>query len=170
VTLAIGLAAAVLALQVPAAVPLEPSLVLRAGTDVSMKTSEELSSKHAHQGQRFGLEVDEDVRVDGHLVIPRDAHATGEITRIYEKGLFGRSGKIELQLLFIEVGGQQIRLNGQMREKGKPGTGAVIAAALVVFSMASFISGTSAVLPVGTSVTGSIHHDVQFRLRSANGP
>jgi hypothetical protein len=162
-TLLVALAAgAALALQVPATVAPDAPLVLRAGTEVPLRTIEELSSKHARQGQRFGLQVDEEVRVGGYLVIPRGARATGEVTRIFEKGIFGRAGKIELQLLFVEVDGQRIRLNGQMREKGEPGTGALIAAAFVIFTMASFISGTSAVLPAGTSLVGSVHHDVRF--------
>ena len=71
--------------------------VLLAGTPVRMETAEPLSSKTAREGQRFEMTVIEEVRVGGLLVIPKGARGVGEVSRVKEKGVFGKSGKLRIR-------------------------------------------------------------------------
>ncbi|PSJ40643.1 hypothetical protein [Allosphingosinicella deserti] len=140
--------------------------VLRAGTEVRMRTLEALSSKHARQGQRFALEVVDHVVVEGGVVIPRGAPATGEVARVVGRGIMGKAGKLEVRILFVEAGGARIRLGGRAVDKGKASTGPVVAGTVLLGPLASFVQGTSAQIPAGTAVLGFVYADVSLMPQS----
>jgi hypothetical protein len=161
------LAAALLA-ATPLGVSAQPAppaaeLVLRQGTRVPMQTLQPLSSKRARQGQRFDLEVSEEVRVDGLLVIPKGARGVGEVSRVVIKGMMGKPGKIEVRVLYVEVGGRRIRLDGKAEDKGASGAAPVILATpLVGIVNAAFFTGKSAVIPAGSAIDGFVYQDLRL--------
>ena len=146
--------------------PAGQELVLRQGTRVPMKTVEPLSSKSAHQGQRFPLEVSDDVRVGGMVVIPKGARGIGEVSRVVTKGMMGKAGKLEVRIMFVEVGGNRIRLDGVAEDRGKSGAAPVALAAPLVGVSAAFFTGTSAVIPAGSVIDGYVFKDVPLVLRA----
>ncbi|HYD37325.1 MAG TPA: hypothetical protein VEA60_06905 [Allosphingosinicella sp.] len=150
------LAAALMAVQLA---PAAETLVLRHGTRVPMKTVEPLSSKRARQGQRFELEVSEEVRVDGLLVIPKGARGVGEVSRVVAKGVMGKPGKLEVRVMFVEIGGARIRLDGTARDRGQSGAGPVVLAAPLIGVSAGLFTGTSAVIPAGSAIDGYVYKD-----------
>jgi hypothetical protein len=139
--------------------------VLRAGTVVPMRTLETLNSKTVRQGQRFALNVSADVVVDGLVVIPRGARGTGEIARVVSRGMFGKPGKLEVRMLFVEAGGARIRLDGRAAERGKAKTGVVVAGAVLIGVSAGFVKGKSAEIPAGTEVAGYVYADLPLTHR-----
>jgi hypothetical protein len=146
---------------VPALVQAEaPPLVLRHGTRVPMQTVQPLSSKRARQGQRFDLEVTEEVRVEGLLVIPKGARGVGEVSRAIPKGMMGKAGKLEVRVLFVEVGGQRIRLDGQAADRGKSGLAPVALMTPLVGIASGFITGKNATIPAGSAIDGYVYKDV----------
>lgn len=149
-------AAMVVAPAVPA------NAVLRAGTPVSFKLLEEVTTKNkaARVGQRINLEVAAPVEVEGQTVIPAGTPAWGELTGVKNKGMWGKSGKLDAQLLFLRLNGRQIRLSGAFDDKGVSGTGAVVGAVLLLPIAGFFMTGTSALLPKGGTVGGFIDEDV----------
>jgi hypothetical protein len=156
-----GAAAAQLPVPVLVQREAEPApLVLRYGTRVAMQTVQPLSSKRARQGQRFDLEVTEDVRVDGLLVIPKGARGVGEVSRAIPKGMMGKVGKIEVRVLFVEVGGQRIRLDGQAADRGKSGLAPVALMTPLVGIASGFITGKNATIPAGSAIDGYVYKDV----------
>ena len=175
---AILVAGALYALAVPAATaqPAQPtavgiapvaptsSAVLRAGTPVSFKLLEEVTTKEkeARVGQRINLEVSAPVEVNGVTVIPAGTPAWGELTGVRNKGMWGKSGKLDAQMLYLRVNGRQIRLTGAFDDKGVTGTGAVVGAVVLLPLAGFFMTGTSAVLPKGGAVNGFIDEDVQL--------
>ena len=138
--------------------------VLRAGTAVPLVTSADLSSNTAIQGQRFDLAVTKNVLVDGMVVTPKGTRAVGEVSRIVDKGMFGKAGKIEVRVLFLELGGRRIRLDGLSGEKGKSGLGVTAVAVVLVGTLGGFVKGKSAVIPAGAKLSGYIHDDLPLRL------
>lgn len=136
--------------------------VLRTGTPVSLKLKETLTTKgkQLKVGQRFHLEVAEPVMVNGQVVMPAGTPATGEVTEVRNKGMWGKSGHLTAQLLYAQVNGRQIRLNGTFDDKGVTGTAGVVGAIAFVPVAGFFISGTSAVVPVGTPISGFVGEDV----------
>ena len=165
-----ALLAAALIAAAPFAVAAQvaPGPVLRQGTPVPMTTLAPLSSRRARQGQRFNLEVMDDVRVDGLLVIPKGARGIGEVSRVVTKGMMGKPGKIEVRVLYVEVGGSRIRLDGKARDKGASGAAPVVLAAPLIGLSAAFFTGKSAVLPAGSAIEGIVFQDVPL-VRPAAG-
>lgn len=145
---------------------------LRAGTSVPLKTLTELTTKgkKLRVGDRFNLEVSEPVMVGGVTVIPVGSPATGEITSVRNKGMWGKSGAIEVRMLYATVNGRQIRLSGATDDKGVTGTAGVVGAVVLLPIAGFFLTGTSAVIPAGSSITGFVQEDVPLSFAKAAEP
>jgi hypothetical protein len=146
--------------------------VLRVGTEVALKMSEELTTngKKLRVGQRFRMEVAEPVMVGGNVVIPPGSPATGEVTEVRNKGMWGKSGAINARVLYVQVNGRQIRLSGSLDDKGKTGTAGVVAAVALLPVAGFFTTGTSAVIPIGAPVKAFIDEDVPVSFASGSEP
>lgn len=138
--------------------------VMRSGTPVPLKLSEPLTTegKKLKVGQRFNLEVAEAVLVNGNVVIPAGSPAVGEVTEVRNKGMWGKSGRINARLLYVRANGRQIRLSGQIDDKGVTGTAGVVGAIALVPVAGFFMTGTSARIPLGAPVSGFVDEDVAF--------
>lgn len=136
--------------------------VLRAGTSVPLRMAEALTTngKKLKVGQRFQLETAEPVTVNGMIVIPAGSPATGEVTEVRNKGMWGKSGRINARVLFVRANGRQIRMSGQLDDKGTTGTAGVVGAAVLIPVAGFFLTGTSANIPLGAPATGFIDEDV----------
>jgi hypothetical protein len=161
---AFGQAQAVIAPVTAAAVVIGASTenVLRTGTPVNLKLSQELTTKEKvlRVGQRFQMEVSDPVMVAGQIVVPAGSPAVGEITEVRNKGMWGKSGHLTASILHLTVNGRQIRLTGTFDDKGVTGTGAVVGAVLLLPLAGFFTTGTSARIPMGAAVKGFIGEDV----------
>ena len=145
---------------------------LRAGTSVPLKTLTELSTKGKtlRVGDRFNLEVAEPVMVEGVTVIPVGSPAIGEITSVRNKGMWGKSGKIEVRILYATVNGRQIRLSGATDDKGVTGTASVVGAVVLLPIAGFFLTGTSAVIPAGSGITAFVQEDVPLSFGKTTEP
>lgn len=144
--------------------------VLHAGTELPLRTLEELTTKEKQLrvGNHFRLETSEPVVVEGVTVIPAGSPAVGEITDVRNKGGWGKSGKFNARLLYLTVNGRQIRLSGGFDDKGSAGGTAAVAVSALVFAPAGFfMTGKSAKVASGTVVKGFIDEDVPLNLPAA---
>lgn len=144
--------------------------VLRVGTEVPLRLVEELTTKgkKLRVGARFHLETAEPVLVNGVTVIPVGSPAMGEITDVRNKGMWGRSGKLNARVLYVTVNGRQIRLSGAFDDKGVAGgVGATAVSAIVFLPAGFFMTGTSAKVPVGTIVKAFVDEDVALNMSAA---
>lgn len=143
--------------------------ILRAGTPIQLRLMEEVTTKKkaAKVGQRFMMEVASSVEVNGVTVIPAGTPAWGEITEVRNKGMWGKSGKLNARILFLRVNGRQIRLTGAFDDKGVTGTAGVVGAIALVPIAGFFMTGTSATFPKGGEVGGFIDEDVQLAIASS---
>lgn len=154
----------------PIAAPSTTNAMLRVGTPVALRLSETLTTKgkKLRVGQRFRLEVAEDVIVQGYKVIPAGSPAVGEITDVRNKGMWGKSGHLAGRMLYTTVNGRQIRLSGAFDDKGVAGgVGAAAVSALVFLPAGFFMTGTSAVVPMGAQLKGFVDEDVQLSIAAA---
>lgn len=155
-----------------AAVP-TANAVLRAGTPVTLRLLEEVTTKkkRARVGQRVKMEVASNVVVNNVTVIPAGSPAEAEITSVRNKGMWGKSGHLEARALYARVNGRQIRLSGTFDDKGVTGTGGVVASIALVPIAGFFVTGTSAVLPMGGEVGAFIDEDVELAIEASKpGP
>ena len=138
--------------------------VLRAGTPVALVMAESITTngKKLRPGQRIRLTVASDVQLGGQVVIPAGSLAEGEITDVRNKGMWGKSGRIEARLLNVRVGDRLIRLSGTFDDKGVTGTAGVVAAVLLVPVVGFFVTGTSANIPAGSGVKAFLDEDLRI--------
>ncbi|URW76937.1 hypothetical protein M9980_07015 [Sphingomonas donggukensis] len=144
--------------------------MLRAGTPIALKTAEPLTTegKKLRIGQRVQLEVAEPVMIGSTVVIPAGSPATGEITDVRNKGMWGKSGRINARVLFARVNGRQIRLTGGFDDKGKAGgVGAAAVSAIVFLPAGFFMTGTSAKIPLGAPVGAFLDEDLPVTFAAA---
>lgn len=154
----------------PIAATSTSSAMLRVGTEVPLRLLEELTTggKKLRVGQRFRMETSAPVMVQGVVVIPTGSPAVGEITDVRNKGMWGKSGKLNARVLYVTVNGRQIRMTGGFDDKGVAGgIGAVAVSAIVFLPAGFFMTGTSAKVPVGAAVKGFIDEDVPLSLAAA---
>jgi hypothetical protein len=146
--------------------------VLRAGTEVPLRLEQGLDSndKALREGQQVRMSVVNDVRLGNVVVIPAGSPATGEITDIRRKGMWGKSGRINARALNVRVGDRLIRLTGTFDDKGVTGTAGVVAAIAFVPIAGFFMTGTSAKIPAGGGVKGFLDEDLTIAMPSAPAP
>lgn len=146
--------------------------VLRAGTPLQLRMMEEITTqkKAAKVGQRFMMEVAAPVEINGVVVVPAGTPAWGELTEVRNKGMWGKSGKLNARLLYLRVNGRQIRLTGAFDDKGVTGTAGVVGAIALVPIAGFFMTGTSATFPKGAEVGGFIDEDVQLAIAAEAAP
>jgi hypothetical protein len=146
--------------------------ILRAGTEVLLKMSEGLTTKgkNLRVGQRFQMEVADNVTLNGQTVIPTGSPATGELTDVRNKGMWGKSGRINARVLFVRVNGRQIRLTGAIDDKGVTGTAGVVASVALIPLAGFFTTGTSAKIPLGAPIKAFLDEDLTVAFVPAAGP
>jgi hypothetical protein len=137
-------------------------LMLTAGTPITLAVSQEVNSSTHRAGDVFPLTVLNDVRIGETVVIPRGTPAQGEVTWRTGKGAFGKSGKLEFSLRYIDLGGQHIPVSGDFRQEGEGNTIATGIGIIAVGVFAGFITGKRARLPVGRELMSQIVEPVPF--------
>lgn len=150
----------------PIIAPPTTNAVLRAGTPITLRLLEEVTTKEkaARVGQRIKMEVAAPVEVNGVVVVPAGSPAEGEVVSVRNKGMWGKSGRLEARVLYTRVNGRQIRLTGNFDDKGVTGTAGVVGAVAFVPIAGFLLTGTSAVLPMGGEVPAFIDEDVQLAM------
>ena len=156
--------AAAIAPAAPVAAIISPSTqnVLRAGVEVPLRMEEALDSnnKTVREGNQVRMSVAQNVMLGNMVVIPAGSPATGEITDIRRKGMWGKSGRITARVLSVRVGDRLIRLTGNFDDKGVTGTAGVVAAIAFVPIAGFFMTGTSAKIPAGAGVKAFLDEDL----------
>lgn len=154
-------------LMIPVAAPAQEPLLLttspalavhRAGvgntlpsnTEVWLSLNSGLTSKAAKVGDKFDLTVSRDVMAGEYVVIPRGTQGHGQLSYRTGKGAFGKSAKIEFDLVDVQVGRRFIPLAGHYRIEGNGNTGAAIGAVVAVGVFGAFVTGHSATASQGS--------------------
>jgi len=141
-------------------------IVVPEGTDIKMKTLEPLSSKTARVGDPVALEVTDDVRVGGRLVVPRGSKAHGEVTLVKKHGMAGKAGDLIIRPNYVRVGDLKIELRGAKETEGASKHGEAIALA-TISGVGILKRGQNAVVPVGAQVIGIVMEDTSVPVSGA---
>lgn len=124
---------------------------LPANTEIMVRMNEELTTRGGKLdvGTTFRMSVVDDVRIGNFVVIPRGTPAIGEVTWRTGKGAFGKSGKMEIDIRYLDLNGRRIPLTGHYRQEGEGNTVATVAAVVAVGVFGAFVTGKSATIPQG---------------------
>jgi hypothetical protein len=88
-------------------------VTLRAGTPVVVETVQTLNAKNLSEGQTVSVRVKYNVVVSKHTVVAAGALGNATVSEVQRPGMFGKAGKVELQIQSIQaVDGQQVLVSG----------------------------------------------------------
>ena len=123
------------------------------GTAVSVITIDEISSKTASEGDALTFKVDEDVVVNGRVVIAKGTIAKGSVSDVAKSGHMGKGGKLGIRLeSTTTVDSQKIKLRASKGKEGDDKTGSVIALTLLVSPFFLLKKGKDAKIKPGTKL------------------
>jgi hypothetical protein len=147
----------------------QPAAVLPANTQLSLSMNETVTTKGKRwgEGDTFDMTVTHDVRLGNYVIIPRGSRGVGRISYLTSKGAFGKSGKMEIDIEYVEVRGQRIPLSGHYRQEGEGNTVGTVAGVVAVGIFAGFVTGRSGVIPQGRELTAYTKEDLPVAF---NGP
>ena len=104
----------------PAPAPESRPIVVAAGKEIVVTADQSVSSKTGNTGDRFDASLAAPVMVDGRVVIPRGARATGTVTDAKSAGKFNGKAEISVTLSSVRVNGQEYAVRtSEVTEAGK---------------------------------------------------
>jgi hypothetical protein len=129
------------------------AVVLPDGTEFTVVTTEEITSKTASEGDLLTFKVAEDVVINGHVVIAKDALVKGEVSTAKKSGFFGRGGNIGIRIeSTTTVDNQKTKLRSAKGKAGDDKTGTTVAL-VVLFGPLGFLKkGKQAIIKPGTAI------------------
>jgi len=130
--------------QVVVAHKAEVGSALPSNTEVWLSLNHQLTSKGSKVGDKFDATVSRDVMMGDYVVISRGTPAHGQVAYRTGKGAFGKSAKMEFDLVDVQVGDRFIPLSGHYRIEGQGNTGAAVGAVIAVGVFGAFVTGHSA--------------------------
>lgn len=145
-------------------------VTLRAGTPVVVETVQTLNAKNLSEGQTVSVRVKYNVVVSKQTVVAAGALGNATVSEVQRPGMFGKAGKIELQIQSIQaVDGQQVLVSGMaMISEGQNRKALAWSLAIGLFfltivggAIGFFIKGKNAELRAGTSSNVSVASDAQ---------
>ena len=150
-----AVAALVIALA-PMAVRAGEPAKLAEGTEVRLKFLDSLSSGTAVQGQRFNLEVVDDVVVNGMIVVPHGAKAVGNVVSAKKRGRMGKAGELNVLLDYMLVGDQRVRLRASSGQEGEGRVGSTVALTVLFGPVGLLKRGKDVEINAGTPITALV--------------
>lgn len=140
--------APVVAVARPSATDAQASLPTN--SEIWVSPNGEVNSKRIKQGAKFEMSVSRDVMLGNYVVIPRGTRAVGQISYRTGKGAFGKSAKMEFEVVDVDLGGRLIPVKGHYRIEGQGNTGATVGAIVAVGVFSVFVTGHGAAVAQGT--------------------
>lgn len=143
-----------------------PAVFLPANTEVLLRMNQDITTKGRtwSQGDTFNLTVVHDGMLKGYVVLPKGSRAVGRIEWLTSKGAFGKSGKMDIELEYVEVGGRRVPINGTYRQEGEGNTVATVGGVIAAGLFAGFITGKSATIPQGRELMATTEENLAVSL------
>jgi hypothetical protein len=146
-------------------------ITLRAGTPVVAEAAQTYTSKNLSVGQSINVRAKFNVVVDKHTLISAGSLGSATISDLRKGGVFGRGGRMELQVQSIQAAdGQQVLLAGiplTLEGDSKAGLAWTISIILFLFTIVGgavgfFIKGKDAEFKSGMQVNSSVASDLEI--------
>lgn len=145
-------------------------LVLTADSLVRVKFLDELHSGRNKTGDRFGFTTVDAVEYQGKVLLPKGTKGKGTILRARARGMFGKSGRLQLDFGEVKLtGGQKVRLvvsksSDEANERSLVAAGTSGAGALLLgpigLAGGVFMKGRDVHIPEGATSYLAVKSDV----------
>ena len=128
-------------------------VVLPDGTEFTVVTIEDISSKTAAEGDAVTFKVEEDVKINGRVVIAKDAIVKGTVSSVEQKGRMGKAGKLGIRIESTKtVDGQKLKLRASKGKEGEDKTTNVVLLSVLISPFFLLKHGKDAVIKSGTKL------------------
>ena len=123
------------------------------GSVVPVKTVGQLSSDQLALGQEVVLDVAQDVKIQGKVLIRAGAPVYGSVQESKGGQMAGIAGKLVIALnSTVAVDGTNVSLSGSFSNAAKSEVGATVAVGVILCPLALLNTGDDGVIPVGAQV------------------
>lgn len=142
----------------------QDDIVVSEGTAVKVITVSEITSKKAKPNDPVNFTVDEDLVINGQVVIRKGTEAIGSVVNAQKGGYMGKSGKLAIQVESTKtVDGQPLKLRAAKGKEGEDNTTSTMVLSFIspVFL---FQKGGEAKVAPGTPITVYVAQEKRFRL------
>lgn len=137
---------------------------LTEGTEVRLRTVEKLTSASATEGQRFNLEVEEDIQMQGQTVVPRGTKAVGTVMSAKKKGFMGKGGELNVMLDYMLVNDQRVRLRSAAAREGDSKMGTTVALTVLFGPLGLLKRGHDVEMNPGSMITAFVDQTTEVQL------
>ncbi len=107
----------------PAAAAAPVSYTIPAGTRVTVRLGQSLSSQTAHVGDSFNATVTSQIAVKGKTLVAEGSSASGEVTDANSRGRFKGAAILSLRLTALRVNGQSMPVDSSVWTRSISGKG-----------------------------------------------
>jgi hypothetical protein len=123
------------------------------GTELAVVTADTISSKTATEGDPLTFKMDEDLKINGVVVIAKGTFVKGYVSNAEKNGHFGKAGKLGIRVESTKtVDNQTIKLRASKGKEGDSKTGTTVAL-VVLFGPLGFLKhGKNAEIKEGTKL------------------
>ena len=161
-------APATVARSLPATAPQDKELLIPDGTELSVLTTEEISSKTATEGDVVTFKIEDDLIVDNQIVILKGTIVKGLITAAEQSGRLGKGGKLGIRVEgTTTVDGMKIKLRASQGKEGGDKIGTTIALVALFGVFGFFKKGSNAKIKAGTKI--KVYTDEERRVHVRGG-
>ena len=145
--------------------PTEDEIVLAEGTPLVVVTAHEITSKEAKPADTVKFTVNEDVIVNGQVVIRKGTEAVGSVVTAQKGGYMGNSGKLAIAVeSTTTVDGQPLKLRAAKGREGNDKTTSTFVLSSLISPLFLFKRGGDAKITTGMPITVYAAEEKRFRL------
>ncbi len=132
------------------------------GTEMAIRVEDSLSSSTSHEGDRFSISLDDDVKLSDGTVLRAGYRGVGEVIEARDNGMLGKNGKLNVRLVYLKVGDDRVRLRATKGAKGETRVGATVATVILFWPAAPFIKGKDVSIKKGAIMTAYVDQDISL--------
>jgi hypothetical protein len=134
--------------------------LVREGTEVSLAFANDLNSKTAADGDPVEFLLDGDLKVGEAIVVPKGAHAKATVSNAKRAGMMGKPGELSVQMQYLVVGDNHVRIRGTKGREGESKTGAAVALTVLFGPIGLIKHGKNVDIPAGTPLVAYVDQDI----------
>lgn len=143
----------------------EEKVILKDGTPVMLRLTEEVSTKTKNLNDSIHFEVAKDVKVNGKVVIKAGTPADGTVSVCQKPDILGQEGTIAFTVnSTVTVDGQWLSLRANVTRTGENKMLISAGAAYACCPVFGLIRGSGASFPVGSETKAYTENDVTVKV------
>jgi hypothetical protein len=101
----------------------------------------------------------EDVKLSDGTVLKSGYRGVGEVVEARDNGMLGKTGKLNVRLVYLKVGDERVRLRASKAAQGEHRTGTQVVTFVFLGVFAGFIKGKNVSIPKGAQIMAYADED-----------